>query len=93
MALVIFKYIHSFHGLVKKKFRCTFNNQTEYIVVGSCCAQVIWMKQTFRDHKINLDHIHIKYGNTSAINLSNNPIRHFRIKHIEIRYHFLRDHV
>ena len=27
----------------------------EYIVVGSCCAQVLWMKQTFRDYDINLD--------------------------------------
>ena len=30
--------------------------------------------------------------NTSAINLSKNPIQHSRTKHIEIRHHFLRDH-
>ena len=32
-------------------------------------------------------------GNTSAINLSKNPIRHSKIKHIEICYHFIRDFV
>ena len=30
--------------------------------------------------------------NTSAINLSKNPIQHSRSKHIEIRHHYIRDH-
>ena len=30
---------------------------------------------------------------TSAINLSKNPIQHSRSKHIEIKHHFIRDHV
>ena len=40
-----------------------------------------------------LDHIPIRCDNTSGINLSKNPILHSRTKHIEIRHHFLRDHV
>ena len=35
----------------------------------------------------------IKCDNTSAINLSKNPIHHSRTKHIEIWHHFIRDHV
>jgi hypothetical protein len=31
--------------------------------------------------------------NTSAIMISKNPILHARTKHIEIRHHFIRDHV
>ena len=31
--------------------------------------------------------------NTSAINISKNPVQHSNTKHIEIRYHFLCDHV
>ena len=31
--------------------------------------------------------------NTSAINLTKNPIQHSRTKHIKIRHHFIRDHV
>ena len=45
------------------------------------------------DYGIKFDHIPIKCDNTSAINLSKNPIQHSRTKHIDIRHHFLRDHV
>ena len=51
------------------------------------------MKQQLSDYGIVLDHISIKCDNTSAINLSKNPVLHSRTKHIEIRHHFLRDHV
>ena len=44
------------------------------------------------DYDIEIDHIPIKCDNTSAINLSKNPIQHSRTKHIDIRHHFLRDH-
>ena len=45
------------------------------------------------DYGIKLDHIPIKFDNTSAINLSKNLIQHSRTKHIDIRYYFLHYHV
>ena len=45
------------------------------------------------DYDIKFVHITIICDNTSAINLSKNPIQHYRTKHIDIRHHFLRDHV
>jgi len=51
------------------------------------------MEQQLSDYGIVLDHIPIKCDNTSAINISKNPILHSRTKHKEIRHHFLRDHV
>ena len=68
-------------------------NEVEYISADSCCAQILWMKHQLSDYGILLDHIPIKCDNTSAINLSKNPVQHSRTKHIEIRHHFLRDHV
>ena len=50
------------------------------------------MKQTLSDFNLSFEHVPIKCDNTSAINISKNPVQHSRTKHIEIRHHFLRDH-
>ncbi|MBE2321147.1 hypothetical protein DVA67_034775, partial [Solirubrobacter sp. CPCC 204708] len=67
--------------------------EAEYIAAGSCCAQILYMKQQLEDFKVTLDHIPIRCDNTSAINISKNPCLHSRTKHVEIRHHFIRDHV
>ncbi len=41
---------------------------------------------------MSLNHISIKCDNTSAINLTKNPIQYFRTKRIDIRHHFILDH-
>lgn len=63
------------------------------MAAGSCCAQILWMKQQLQNYGLNFDHIPIKCDNTSAINISKNPVQHSKTKHIEIHHHFLRDHV
>ena len=63
------------------------------MAAGSCGAQVLWVKHQLRDFNVNLGCVPILCDNTSAINISKNPDQHSRTKHIEIRHHFLRDHV
>ncbi|GMI98499.1 hypothetical protein HRI_003519200 [Hibiscus trionum] len=67
--------------------------EAEYISLGSCCAQVLWMKQQLLDYGVKMETIPLRCDNTSAICLTKNPIQHSRTKHIEIRHHFIRDHV
>ena len=67
--------------------------EAKYIATGSCCAQILQMKQQLLDFGLKFNKIPIKCDNTSAINLSKNPIMHSRSKHIEIRHHFIKDHV
>ena len=67
--------------------------EAEYVAAGSCCAQILYMRQQLEDFQISLDHTPIKCDNTSTINISKNPCLHSRTKHIEIRHHFIRDHV
>ena len=68
--------------------------EDEYIVVASCCTQVIWMKQTLEDFLVKYENpIVINCDNTSAINISKNHVMHSNTKHIPIKYHFLRDQV
>ena len=61
--------------------------EAKYIVVASCCAQLLWMKKLLHDYGITQDTICVFCDNTSAINLSKDPIQHLKSKHIEIRYH------
>ena len=49
------------------------------------------MKQMLADYGIVQDTLVVYYDNTSAINISKNPIQHSRTKHIDIRHHFIRD--
>lgn len=51
------------------------------------------MKQILVDYMIKFDVISILCDNTSAIDSSKNLVSHSRTKHIDIRHHFLRDHV
>ncbi|GMI76746.1 hypothetical protein HRI_001343900 [Hibiscus trionum] len=67
--------------------------EAEYISLGSCCAQVLWMKQQLLDYGVKMETIPLRCDNTSAICLTKNPIQHSRTKHIEIRHHFIRDYV
>jgi hypothetical protein len=66
--------------------------EAEYVAAGSCCAQLLWMRQTRKDYDYTMNHISLLYDNESAIKITYNPCQHYRTKHIDIRYHFLRDH-
>ena len=65
--------------------------EAEYIAAGSCYSQLLWMKNVLTDYGISQDTMVVYYDNSSAIDISKNPVQHSKTKHIEIRYHFIRD--
>ena len=65
--------------------------EAEYIAMASCCAQLLWVKKLLHDYGITQDTMCVFSDNTSAINMSKNPVQYSKSKHIEIRYHFIRD--
>ncbi|WJX39850.1 hypothetical protein P8452_27360 [Trifolium repens] len=67
--------------------------EAEYISAAKCCTQLLWMKYQLEDYNIAESSIPLYCDNTAAIHLSKNPILHSRAKHIEIKHHFIRDHV
>ena len=67
--------------------------EAEYIAAGHGCAQIIWSKHQLLDYGVRLSKVHLYCDNTSAINLTKNQIQHSKTKHIEIRHHFIHDHV
>ncbi|KAJ9557729.1 hypothetical protein OSB04_012343 [Centaurea solstitialis] len=71
----------------------TSTAEAEYVAAGICCAQVVWLRNQLQAYDIQLSKIPIYCDNTSAIAIANNPVLHSKTKHIEVRYHFIRDHV
>jgi hypothetical protein len=67
--------------------------EAEYVSADGCCAQLLWMKQTLLDYGVKFDCIPLLCDNESAVKIAINPVQHKRTKHIDIRHHFLRDHV
>jgi hypothetical protein len=66
--------------------------EAKYIAADHCCAQLLWMGQNLRDYGYKLRKVPLLCDNESAICMADNPVEHSRTKHIDIRYHFLRDH-
>ncbi|XP_019087606.1 PREDICTED: uncharacterized protein LOC109127414 [Camelina sativa] len=64
--------------------------EAEYIALGSCCTQLLWMRQMASDYGMESDPLLIHCDNLSAINISKNHVQHSRTKHIDIRHHFVR---
>jgi hypothetical protein len=66
--------------------------EAEYVAAAACACQCVWMRSV-------LEHLQVKQGegtmilcdNSSSIKLSKNPVMHGRCKHIDVRFHFLRN--
>ena len=65
--------------------------EAEYIAARSCCSQLLWMKKLLSDYEMSQDTMVVYCDNSSAIDISKNPVQHSKTKHIKIRYHFIRD--
>ncbi|GKE64635.1 hypothetical protein Tco_1518796 [Tanacetum coccineum] len=83
---------------VKRIFRCNMDMKStsaeaKYVAAAGCCADILWMKSQLTNYDIIYEKVPIFCDNTSAIAISNNPELYSRTKHIDIRYHFIRDHI
>ncbi|GJZ75382.1 hypothetical protein Tco_0639847, partial [Tanacetum coccineum] len=67
--------------------------EAKNVAAAGCCAQVLWIKSQLADYDVLYDKVPIFCDNTSAISISNNLVLHSKTKHIDIRYHFIRDHI
>jgi len=66
--------------------------EVEYMVASQASCEAIWLRKILADlFDTKLDPTTIYCDNRSCIKLSENPIFHDRSKHIEMKYHFIRD--
>nr|GEV72610.1 retrovirus-related Pol polyprotein from transposon TNT 1-94 [Tanacetum cinerariifolium] len=69
------------------------STKAEYIALSRCCAQLLWMRSQLTDYGFGFNKIPMYCDNKSAIALCCNNVQHSRSKHIDIRYHFIKEQV
>ncbi len=77
-----------------KKQTCVALSTTvaEYIALSAVAQEALWMREFLANLNVNVDEpVTIYEDNQSAICMSKNPQFHGRCKHIDIKYHFVRD--
>ncbi|KAK8934250.1 hypothetical protein KSP39_PZI014288 [Platanthera zijinensis] len=68
--------------------------EAEYIAAAVCACQAIWLRNLLEElHHVQDCPTTVLVDNMSAIQIAKNPVLHGRSKHIEMRYHFLREQV
>jgi hypothetical protein len=68
--------------------------EAEYIVASAASREAVWLRKLISDlFSTELEPTVIHCDNQSCIKLTKNPVFHDRSKHIEMRYHYVRDMV
>ncbi|KAE8706666.1 hypothetical protein F3Y22_tig00110388pilonHSYRG00007 [Hibiscus syriacus] len=85
----------AFTWLSKKQLVVTLSTcEVEYVVAGSCVCHVIWLRRLLKELNFAQEKAtQIYLDNRSAILLAKNPFHHERSKHIDLKFHFIREHV
>lgn len=66
--------------------------EAEFVAAAACTCQAVWMKRVLKKLGYGGSESTIIFcDNSSTIKLSKNPVMHGRSKHIDVRFHFLRD--
>ena len=68
--------------------------EAKYIALSVAVCEVVWLRKLLTDlfdHEMDPTIIHC--DNQSCVKLSENHVFHDRSKHIEIKYHYIRDMV
>ncbi|GKF47396.1 hypothetical protein Tco_0137198 [Tanacetum coccineum] len=77
----------------KQKSTAISSTEAEYIALSRCCAQILWMRSQLTDHGPVFNKIPLYCDNKNAIVLCCNNVQHSQSKHIDIRYHFIKEQV
>ena len=68
--------------------------KVEYVIACLSSCEGVWLKNILSDlFDLQLDSTCIYCNNQSCVKLSENPMFHDKSKHIEIKYHYIRDMV
>nr|GEU31688.1 retrovirus-related Pol polyprotein from transposon TNT 1-94 [Tanacetum cinerariifolium] len=75
----------------RQKSATISSTKAEYIALSGCCTQILWMRSQRSDYGLGFNNIPMYCDNKSAIALCCNNVQHSRSKHIDTRYHFIKE--
>lgn len=66
--------------------------EAEFISAALCASQAVWLRRIMEKlGESQRKSTRILCDNSSTIKISKNPVLHGRCKHIDVRFHYLRD--
>ena len=68
-------------------------SEAEYIALSSATQEAVWLRRLLSELGAPVSSVTMMEDNQGAIALAKNPIAHARTKHIDIRYHYIREAV
>jgi hypothetical protein len=78
----------------KQKSVALSSTEAEYMALSAAVQNGIWLRASLDQAHVSLGKsTHIRVDNQGAISLATNSSQHSRSKHIDIRYHFIREHI
>jgi len=77
---------------LKQKMVALSTCEAEYVAAATAACQVVWMRRLLTELTgVQAQPPALKVDNQPAIALAKNPVLHDRSKHIDVKFHFLRD--
>lgn len=93
-------------GYIMKVYGCTISwasskqqcvslssTEAEFVALAKGVSEACWVRNLLNEIGIQCCYVYIFEDNQSVIHTSKNPENHKRLKHIDIKYHFVRDFV
>ena len=77
----------------KQKIVATSSMEAEYIGLSLASKEAIWLRKFLSDLGLSLDPVVIYEDNQASIKTAKDIVHNDRSKHIDVRYHFIRQHV
>lgn len=86
----------------RQKSTALSTTEAEYMAISDCARHALWFKSLFNDLKLSVSAVPLSStgqaiqlfnDNRGTVLLSKEPVINDRSKHIDVRYHFIRDHV
>ena len=67
--------------------------EAEYIAAIEAIKEHLWLPGLLKELKLLKDKATVYTDSPSALHLCKNPVFHERTKHVDVRYHFIREKV